>query len=174
MIQSKQSHSTLIIWLLLLLVPWSFHGAHAQPATKAGSPKGSDNSVIVVFAVYAFLFMGFFVVFVCHCFAIQVAGENPITVSSSCQGIAPEVLDTFPVHVYSTIKDQKIGKGALECAVCLSEFKEYETLRLLPICNHVFHSDCIDAWLASHITCPVCRTKLRPDCEEVAVIIPPE
>ncbi|URE06833.1 E3 ubiquitin-protein ligase [Musa troglodytarum] len=52
------------------------------------------------------------------------------------------------------------GRGALECAVCISEFADDEALRLLPGCCHVFHPDCIDAWLASHITCPVCRTDI--------------
>ncbi|KAI4351774.1 hypothetical protein L6164_006094 [Bauhinia variegata] len=174
MIQSRQSHLTLLRWVLLLLVPWSFHGAYAQSATKVGPPEDSDYSVILVVGVCSFTFMGIFLAFICHCFDTEITGENPITVSCSCRGIAPEVLGTFPILIYSTIKDHKIGKGALECAVCLSEFKDCETLRLLPKCNHVFHPDCIDAWLASHVTCPVCRAKLRPDCEEVATVIPAE
>ncbi|KAH7655537.1 Zinc finger RING/FYVE/PHD-type protein [Dioscorea alata] len=72
------------------------------------------------------------------------------------------VLFTFPTFVYSEVKDHKIGKGSLECAVCLSEFEDDESLRLLPKCDHVFHSDCIDAWLAAHVTCPVCRSNLVP------------
>ncbi|KAH7572025.1 hypothetical protein JRO89_XS04G0188700 [Xanthoceras sorbifolium] len=56
----------------------------------------------------------------------------------------------------------KIGKGALECAVCLCEFEDDETLRLIPKCDHVFHPECIDAWLSSHTTCPVCRSNLSP------------
>lgn len=52
------------------------------------------------------------------------------------------------------------GSGDLECAVCLSEFGEEETLRLLPKCSHAFHPDCIDEWLATHTSCPVCRADL--------------
>ncbi|ONK74155.1 uncharacterized protein A4U43_C03F3330 [Asparagus officinalis] len=52
-------------------------------------------------------------------------------------------------------------QGSLECAVCLSEFDDDESLRLLPRCDHVFHPDCIDAWLAAHVTCPVCRCNLE-------------
>ncbi|KAF9604768.1 hypothetical protein IFM89_010309 [Coptis chinensis] len=70
--------------------------------------------------------------------------------------------------MYSVVKGLKIGKGALECAVCLNEFEDDETLRLLPKCDHVFHPECIDAWLASHTTCPVCRANLTPDSNHPA------
>lgn len=78
------------------------------------------------------------------------------------RGLDPTVIDTFPMFLYSDVKDLKLGnnKGSLECAVCLNEFEDDETLRLLPQCSHVFHPDCIDAWLASHVTCPVCRADL--------------
>ncbi|CAN1345765.1 Putative RING-H2 finger protein ATL36 [Linum perenne] len=70
------------------------------------------------------------------------------------------------MFLYSSVKGLKIGKGGLECAVCISEFEDAETLRLIPACSHVFHIDCIDSWLVSHVTCPVCRADLtlpRPD-----------
>lgn len=66
----------------------------------------------------------------------------------------------FPTLVYSKVKGLKVGKGSLKCVVCFNEFKDDEELCLLPRCSHVFHLDCIDAWLASHITCPVYCTNL--------------
>ncbi|KAE8809555.1 RING-H2 finger protein ATL5K [Hordeum vulgare] len=47
-----------------------------------------------------------------------------------------------------------------ECAVCLSEFQEGERLRLLPPCLHLFHIDCIDAWLYATANCPLCRAAI--------------
>ncbi|EFJ07779.1 hypothetical protein SELMODRAFT_39820, partial [Selaginella moellendorffii] len=49
--------------------------------------------------------------------------------------------------------------NADKCSVCLCEFKAItgEEVRLLPWCNHFFHPDCIDLWLVSHKSCPVCR-----------------
>ncbi|KAM7256660.1 hypothetical protein ACFE04_012401 [Oxalis oulophora] len=57
----------------------------------------------------------------------------------------------------------KRGDGLIEgteCSVCLNEFKEEESLRLLPECSHAFHTPCIDTWLISHTSCPNCRAPL--------------
>lgn len=35
-------------------------------------------------------------------------------------------------------------------------------IRQLPDCHHHFHQDCIDQWLATHTTCPMCRRSLLP------------
>ncbi|XP_052170435.1 E3 ubiquitin-protein ligase ATL42-like [Diospyros lotus] len=40
---------------------------------------------------------------------------------------------------------------------CLSKFEDSEVLRLLPKCRHAFHMDCIDKWLESRCSCPLCR-----------------
>ncbi|KAF1879112.1 hypothetical protein Lal_00047784 [Lupinus albus] len=88
------------------------------------------------------------------------------------RGLDPSVIETFPTLEYSAVKIHKIGKGALECAVCLCEFEDSETLRLIPVCDHVFHPECIDEWLSSHTTCPVCRTNLAPQPGEPVPGIP--
>ncbi|XP_020595893.1 RING-H2 finger protein ATL66-like [Phalaenopsis equestris] len=66
-------------------------------------------------------------------------------------------LPTFIYHVSSATNE-----GTEECAVCLSVVQEGEKMRFLPHCKHVFHAECIDMWLHSHATCPVCRTRARP------------
>ncbi|CAN7054132.1 unnamed protein product [Brassica rapa subsp. trilocularis] len=68
-----------------------------------------------------------------------------------------------------TICTYKRGDGLIErtdCPVCLNEFQEDESLRLLPKCNHAFHISCIDTWLRSHTNCPLCRAG-------IAIISPP-
>lgn len=74
------------------------------------------------------------------------------------QGLEPAVLNSLPVFVYSS----KTRPEKLECAVCLSEFEETESARLLPKCNHSFHTDCFDMWFHSHSTCPLCRSTVEP------------
>ncbi|KAF6151018.1 hypothetical protein GIB67_016496 [Kingdonia uniflora] len=83
-------------------------------------------------------------------------------------GLDPSLIETFPTFLYSVVKLLNIGKEVLECTVCLNHFKDGEIVRLLPKCYHGFHRDCIDAWLESHNTCPVCRDKPVP----VPVLVP--
>ncbi|KAM7257447.1 hypothetical protein ACFE04_013188 [Oxalis oulophora] len=62
-----------------------------------------------------------------------------------------------------TICKFKKGDGLIQgadCSVCLSEFVDNENLRLLPKCSHAFHVQCIDKWLKSHSTCPLCRANI--------------
>ncbi|KAF8019526.1 hypothetical protein BT93_G0265 [Corymbia citriodora subsp. variegata] len=83
-------------------------------------------------------------------------------------GLQPSVISAITACKY------KKGEGLIEgteCSVCLSEFEEDETLRLLPKCNHAFHVPCIDTWLRSHTNCPMCRA---PIVTNVAQALPPE
>ncbi|BAT74651.1 hypothetical protein LR48_Vigan511s009100 [Vigna angularis] len=72
-------------------------------------------------------------------------------------GLDQAFIDALPVFLYKDI----IGlKEPFDCAVCLCQFSEQDMLRLLPLCNHAFHIDCIDTWLLSNSTCPLCRGSL--------------
>ncbi|XP_073005496.1 RING-H2 finger protein ATL46 [Typha latifolia] len=72
-------------------------------------------------------------------------------------GLDQAFIDALPVFLYKEI----VGpKEPFDCAVCLCEFTQEDKLRLLPICGHAFHIDCIDTWLLSNSTCPLCRGAL--------------
>ncbi|CAI9767333.1 unnamed protein product [Fraxinus pennsylvanica] len=51
------------------------------------------------------------------------------------------------------------GNSSVECVVCLENFKGGEKCRMLPICNHTFHVQCIDSWLLKTAACPICRAR---------------
>lgn len=76
-------------------------------------------------------------------------------------GVEQAFIDTLPLFLYKAVQGLKESS---DCAVCLCEFEGEDTLRLLPKCSHAFHADCIDTWLLSHSTCPLCRASLLPDC----------
>ncbi|CAN6204740.1 unnamed protein product [Urochloa humidicola] len=161
--------------LLLLLAVAGFTPAQGQPSQNEPMPYSTNFSpsmaIVIVVLIAAFFFLGFFSIYVRHCYgdggsAGRSANPSPNGAAARSRrqrGLDAAVLETFPTMAYADVKAHKAGKGALECAVCLSEFDDDETLRLLPKCSHVFHPDCIDTWLASHVTCPVCRANLVPD-----------
>jgi len=45
------------------------------------------------------------------------------------------------------------------CSVCLMDFEEKQNVRKLP-CEHFYHKECIDKWLAQKGSCPVCKAEL--------------
>ncbi|KAM0920194.1 hypothetical protein ACQ4PT_007653 [Festuca glaucescens] len=64
-----------------------------------------------------------------------------------------------------SVKRSVIGGGeeaAATCSVCLGAFQLGETVRLLPVCLHLYHVECIDLWLDAHSTCPICRSDTDP------------
>ena len=78
-------------------------------------------------------------------------------------GLQPSVISSITVCKY------KNGDGLVEgteCSVCLNEFQDDETLRLLPKCSHAFHIPCIDTWLRSHTNCPLCRAPIVTNTDE--------
>ncbi|XP_022740149.1 RING-H2 finger protein ATL52-like [Durio zibethinus] len=77
--------------------------------------------------------------------------DNPIWYAV---GLQQSVIDSITVFKYK--KDEGMIEGT-ECSVCLNEFQEDVSLRLLPKCSHAFHLPCIDTWLRSHKNCPLCR-----------------
>ncbi|KAI4372264.1 hypothetical protein MLD38_010513 [Melastoma candidum] len=123
-------------------------------------------AMLITLTVSALFFIIFFSIYIIDC--TSAPPEPDVRWGRSPRGVPlPKGLDAgvvagFPTFVYSEVKEHKIGKGALECAVCLCEFEDYETLRLIPKCDHVFHPECINEWLSGHVTCPVCRANLAP------------
>lgn len=73
---------------------------------------------------------------------------------SKNKGVDPKKVESLPVYAY----ESGGAKQGIDCAICLAEFQEREWVKEIPSCRHVFHSDCIDKWLSSHVTCPLCRT----------------
>ncbi|CAL5097675.1 unnamed protein product [Urochloa decumbens] len=52
--------------------------------------------------------------------------------------------------------------GWAQCVICLGLVQVGEVVRRMPACKHLFHVECIDMWLRSHSTCPICRAAVEP------------
>jgi hypothetical protein len=70
-------------------------------------------------------------------------------------GLSKIVISSLPTFKYNK---SRITSDDEVCSVCLEPFGEGEIVRELPRCRHLFHTECIDMWLYSHTTCPMCRS----------------
>lgn len=52
------------------------------------------------------------------------------------------------------------GFWLFRCSVCLGDYNAEDRLQQIPACGHAFHMECIDLWLSTHTTCPLCRVSL--------------
>ncbi|XP_018460484.1 putative RING-H2 finger protein ATL61 [Raphanus sativus] len=89
---------------------------------------------------------------------LGASGDRVIINITELASVSRSILiRSIPVVGFSPRKFE----DGVECVVCLSELEEGDKAKLLPSCKHWFHAHCIDAWLESHATCPICRTRVR-------------
>ncbi|KAJ0097779.1 hypothetical protein Patl1_28272 [Pistacia atlantica] len=146
-----------LTWILLFPASWRYATAQSvapppPPNSNLGIYSNFDPSmaIIILILVSSFIFITLFSIYVRHCSETMISVPPPADDGSVKGGLDPAVIRTFPTFM------------------CLSEFEDDETLRLIPKCDHVFHPDCIDLWLGSHVTCPVCRANLTIEQKEPA------
>ncbi|KAJ6291489.1 hypothetical protein OIU76_023542 [Salix suchowensis] len=150
----------------------------AMTVTQVKSSSNYDlNSKIMLTAILSLSFV-VVVVIVLHIYArcalrrhqahrrsvMNSLGLTNANVSSGeppKRGLDPVVIASLPIFVYQQT-DGQAEDGLIECAVCLSMLEDQEMARSLPNCKHTFHAECIDKWLSSHSTCPICRAEAEP------------
>lgn len=98
-------------------------------------------------------------------FAPRPRSQQPVKPE---RGLDPEIVSALPLVQHADLPADKLQAGKyFDCPVCLAVFDPTDSLRLLPLCAHAFHSDCIDEWFTSHTTCPLCRACLaHPDVKD--------
>ncbi|CAN7112298.1 unnamed protein product [Brassica rapa subsp. narinosa] len=135
--------------------------------------SNKNDQLVTVFLTFIFLFFmcfNIYYLYVHWCLhrptMLFFAPTNP-----SHTGLDPAIVKSLPVFTFSDVSH----KDPIDCPVCLSEFEDGESGRVLPGCKHAFHVECIDMWFHSHSTCPLCRSLVHAVEEQVTVIaISPE
>lgn len=133
-----------------------------SPAANSG---GSDSTALT--AILSFLALICIPILIYAFFFAIRCPPNPFEWNRRRSGrLAGELADkTGHVElVYSVVEYKKetneTNHGAGECPVCLSMYTDGEEVRQLKVCKHMFHVACIDMWLSSHPSCPVCRSSI--------------
>ncbi|KAM0899307.1 hypothetical protein ACQ4PT_021393 [Festuca glaucescens] len=98
------------------------------------------------------------------------ASSSFAAASPAPPGLDADAINALPVTLYSPARStrEKGGGGEeeqaveAECSICISALVAGDKVKALPPCGHRFHPDCVDDWLRSHPSCPLCRTILRP------------
>ncbi|CAA7057817.1 unnamed protein product [Microthlaspi erraticum] len=138
----------------LQLLPYVTCQQESEPKVQAESVIG-----IVLLSMFLLSIVGSCLYHIFLSAEIEPEGHEVLH-SGTRRGLDKDVIESFPCFLYSEVKGLKIGKGGVECAICISEFEDEEKLRWMPPCRHTFHASCIDVWLSSRSTCPVCRASL--------------
>ncbi|KAF8726927.1 hypothetical protein HU200_019411 [Digitaria exilis] len=176
-----------LLALVAVLVAAAACSAAAQPATAEAAPDSSPDvggikvsfrpSVAIVVGIFTMIFSLTFLLLIyakfCHTSSSSplpttdppgINGAAAAAVAPTQAGVPKPVIEALPFFRFAALRGARQG---MECAVCLARFDDGDHLRLLPRCRHAFHLACVDRWLESNASCPLCRT--RVDAEDASL-----
>ncbi|XP_066315032.1 RING-H2 finger protein ATL39-like [Miscanthus floridulus] len=150
---------------------WFGSGAGRTPSAA----RTGHNARLITTAVAAFVsVLGlalFLHLYVCHvrrrnrrraAARAAVLPTTAVAAPTKC-GLDPAAIAALPTTIYRDDVGGEVGAGGTdECTICLGAVEDGEVVRELPACGHVFHVPCVDTWLASSSSCPVCRAEVEP------------
>ncbi|KAG9158696.1 hypothetical protein Leryth_027473, partial [Lithospermum erythrorhizon] len=141
---SNMMLAAIITLLLVILFVLLLHVYAKWYLVQSARRRGTGGSVSVPGVMLSARYHHHF-----HTFSVGMASA-----SSPTKGLEASIISLIPQFIYQSVK----GQQEMECVICLCVFENGEVGRKLPECEHEFHVDCIDMWLHSHTTCPVCRS----------------
>nr|GLL22568.1 NEP1-interacting protein-like 1 isoform X2 [Ipomoea trifida] len=92
----------------------------------------------------------------------EISDIFEINNGSSSRGLSLDIIQKLPEFMFHSMETSCCSSSStfqdISCPICLQEFKNGESARMLPSCSHSFHIHCVDEWLIRHGSCPMCRT----------------
>ncbi|CAH8371681.1 unnamed protein product [Eruca vesicaria subsp. sativa] len=140
---------------------------HTSSSTAVNSPELKLYQAFIFSVPICFTFIILFVFYVIYLrrgsadlssLGMRTTFLPGNSISTAELGLSKELREMLPVVVY---KESFFVKDS-QCSVCLGDYQADDKLQQIPACGHTFHMDCIDLWLTSHTTCPLCRLTLIP------------
>ncbi|MCO5553922.1 hypothetical protein L7F22_007448 [Adiantum nelumboides] len=81
------------------------------------------------------------------------------SISAAPAGLKKRHLSTIPSTLFMNLAPSQAA-ATPQCPICLVDFADSARIRVLPLCQHVFHVGCVDTWLVKRSSCPTCRGDL--------------
>ncbi|GLT89209.1 hypothetical protein SLE2022_072030 [Rubroshorea leprosula] len=74
------------------------------------------------------------------------------------RGLDPATIRSLPI---SLVTNGQFPEA--DCSICLGVFGDGDKVKVLPQCQHLYHSECVDKWLSNEPSCPLCRSSIQVD-----------
>lgn len=58
---------------------------------------------------------------------------------------------------YTTLTTGDTPSPEIKCEICHDAIQNGDILRMINVCNHSFHQECVDSWFENNQICPYCR-----------------
>ncbi|TKY50405.1 RING-H2 finger protein ATL47 [Spatholobus suberectus] len=107
-------------------------------------------TVVLIFVGFVFLIL----LHVCISERLSRRGSSVERGANGGRSMSINDLEKLPCYDY-VAKDNTSSPE--DCAVCLENLITGDKCRLLPMCKHSFHAQCVDTWLLKTSICPICR-----------------
>ncbi|KAF9116684.1 hypothetical protein BGX27_000066 [Mortierella sp. AM989] len=153
-ILDQRSRVLLLVFMIWTIIGVGFLGADNSirdpSCTPANDPVFGLSFKIIIFhsSLIGFYFM--------PCSSFLLSRVVPTSISSGLSRTATKpMIDKLGS---ASMTEGMFGGDPEEaiCAICLGEYTPDEIIRFLP-CRHHFHLECVDQWLFTDKSCPLCK-----------------
>ena len=79
---------------------------------------------------------------------------------SENRGATTETISSLPTSIVND--PGQLPEDKRQCCICLEDFSQGDGRTSLP-CLHGFHTDCVNKWLQSNGSCPICKSSVKGD-----------
>lgn len=86
--------------------------------------------------------------------------ESPDDVVLIYPPAAKKAISSLPIARVYPFDKERLENSHVECSVCMGQLSDGVAISRMP-CGHVFHINCIVAWLGQSCACPECRYEIE-------------
>ncbi|XP_039000271.1 NEP1-interacting protein-like 1 isoform X2 [Hibiscus syriacus] len=89
--------------------------------------------------------------------SLIMCSSNDLALATRYHLLQPDSMENIPKLRITEENIWDSLRSRIPCSICLEEFLQWEIVHRLPQCNHMFHVSCLQKWVKSHKSCPLCR-----------------